>query len=319
MGIYTAPYVLSYKVKGSSMNTYLPLKAGTYHTMVQEWDRCGRSSKTPITITVKSSTASTIPLSSHVFVVMEENHSYSSVIGSSSAPYLNSLASKYAVATQYYANTHPSIGNYFMLTTGQTITNHDGTCSTISADNIVRHLLNAGKTWKSYADSLPYTGYTGCSSGNYVKRHNPFAYFSDVANSSDKSNLVPFTQFSKDLANDDLPQFSFIVPNLQHDGHDGTLQQADAWLKTNIAPLIASSTFQKDCVLIIVFDESKDSDTAHGGGHIAAVVVGPGVKHGYKSSKLYQHQNTLKTLMRMIGVQTYPGAASGAEMMSDFF
>ena len=319
MGIYTAPYVLSYKVKGASMNTYLSLKAGTYHTMVQEWDKCGGATKTPITITVKSGTATTVPLSSHVFVVVEENHSYSSVIGNSAMPYLNSLASNYAVATQYYANTHPSIGNYFMLTTGQIITNHDGTCSTISADNVVRHLLNAGKTWKSYAESLPYTGYTGCGSGDYAKRHNPFAYFSDVANSSDKSGLVPFTQFAKDLGNNSLPQFSFIVPNLQHDAHDGTLQQADAWLKTNIAPLIASSTFQKDGVLIIVFDESKDSDTAHGGGHIAAVVVGPGVKHGYKSTKLYQHQNTLKTLMKMIGVQTYPGAASGASTMTDMF
>jgi phosphatidylinositol-3-phosphatase len=321
MGIYTAPYVLSYKVKGASMNTYLPLKAGTYRTMVQEWDRCGGASKTPITITVGHSTSSSsaMPSSSHVFVVVEENHSYSSVIGNSGMPYLNSLASKYAVATQYYANTHPSIGNYFMLTTGQTITNNDSSCATIGTDNVVRHLLNAGKTWKSYADSLPYAGYTGCGSGEYAKKHNPFAFFSDVANSSDKANLVPFTQFSKDLGNNALPQFSFIVPNLQHDGHDGSLQQADAWLKSNIAPLIASSTFQKDGVLIIVFDESVDSDKAHGGGHIAAVVIGPNVKPGYKSTKMYQHQNTLKTVMQLIGVQTYPGAAGNAASMSDFF
>ncbi len=58
----------------------------------------------------------------HVFIVMEENHSYSSVIGNPSMPYLNGLANQYGLATNYFANTHPSIGNYFMLTTGQIIT-----------------------------------------------------------------------------------------------------------------------------------------------------------------------------------------------------
>src|SRR6266536_1773876 len=170
--------------------------------------------------------AGTVPNSSHVFIVVEENHSYSSVIGSPSMPYLNSLARKYALATRYYANTHPSIGNYFMLATGQIITNKDSLCSTLRQDNVVRHLLTAGKTFKAYAESLPYAGYTGCGSYPYVKRHNPLAYFSDVANSSEKYNLVSFGQFSKDLSNHTLPNYSFIVPNLQYDAHDGSLSAA---------------------------------------------------------------------------------------------
>lgn len=320
MGIYTAPYVLAYKVSGSKLNTYLTLSPGTYNTVVQEWDACG-STKTAVKITVTSgsSTTGTIPSSSHVFVVVEENHSYSQVIGSSSMPYLNSLATKYGLATQYYANTHPSIGNYFMMAAGQTITNNDSYCSTLTNDNIVRHLLYAGKTWKAYAESLPSVGYTGCGSGYYVKRHNPLAYFSDVANSSQKYNLVPFTQFSKDLTNNNLPNFSFIVPNLIHDGHDGSLSTADAWLKTNIAPLISSATFQRDGILIIVFDESVNSDSAHGGGHIACVVIGPKVKLGVRSTTLYQHQNMLKTVMKALGLSSYPGAASSAAGMTDFF
>ncbi len=320
MGIYTAPYVLAYKVSGSSLNTYLTLSAGTYNTVVQEWDACG-STKTAVTITVTggSSSTGTIPASSHVFVVVEENHSYSQVIGNSAMPYLNSLANKYGLSTQYYANTHPSIGNYFMMAAGQTITNNDSYCSTLTNDNIVRHLLTAGKTWKAYAESLPYAGYTGCGSGNYVKRHNPLAYFSDVANSSEKYNLVPFTQFSKDRANNNLPNFSFIVPNLINDAHDGSLSTADNWLKTNIAPLISSATFQKDGILIIVFDESLDTDTAHGGGHIACVVMGPKVRLGVKSTTLYQHQNLLKTIMKALGLSSFPGAASSASGMTAFF
>jgi phosphatidylinositol-3-phosphatase len=317
MGIYTAPYVLAYKISGSSLNTYLSLAPGTYNTVVQEWDKCGASSKTAVTITVKSN--SSVPASSHVFIVVEENHSYSSVIGSSSMPYLNGLASKYGLATQYYANTHPSIGNYFMLAAGQVITNNDSYCSTLTQDNVVRHLLSAGKTWKAYAESLPSVGYTGCGSYPYVKRHNPLAYFSDVANSSEKYNLVPFSKFASDLANNTLPQFSFIVPNLLHDAHDGSLATADSWLKTNIAPLLASATFQKDGILIITFDESYDTDTQHGGGRVSTIVIGPKVKLGYKSITLYQHQNTLKTLMMALGLGSFPGAASSASGMSDMF
>lgn len=183
----------------------------------------------------------------------------------------------------------------------------------------VRHLLAAGKTFKAYAESLPSVGYTGCGVYPYVKRHNPLAYFSDVANSSEKSNLVPFSKFPTDLANHTLPQYSFIVPNLLHDAHDGTLSQADSWLKTNIAPLIASATFQQGGILMITSDESTTSDVQHGGGHVAAVIIGPKVKPGYKSTTRYQHQNTLKTLMKALGLSSFPGAASGAQDMGEFF
>jgi hypothetical protein len=319
VGIYTAPYVLAYKASGARLNTYLTLAIGTYNTEVQEWDNCGGSSKTRITIAVSGGASSGVPSSSHVSIVMEENHSYSSVIGNSAMPYLNNLASKYGLATHYYANTHPSIGNYFMLTTGQIITNNDNICGTITQDNVVRHLLTAGKTWKSYAESLPYAGYTGCSAYPYAKKHNPLAFFSDVANSSEKYNLEPFSKFSSDLTNHTLPEYSFIVPNLLHDAHDGSLSAADSWLKWNIAPLIASSTFHKDGILMIVFDESLDTDTAHGGGHVVAVVIGPRILPGHKSTTFYQHSNTLKTMMRALGLTSFPGAASSSASMSDFF
>src|SRR6266446_4332070 len=151
-----------------------------------------------------------VPASRHVVLVLEENHSYSSVIGSSSMPYLNSLANKYTLATNYYANTHPSIGNYFMLTTGQKITDNDGYTGTVTA----------GKTWKSYAESLPSTGYIGGDSGLYTKHRNPFAYFSDVVNSSNqRQHLVSFSQFQTDRTNNQLPDYSFVIPNKCNDAH----------------------------------------------------------------------------------------------------
>jgi acid phosphatase len=252
-----------------------------------------------------------------VVVVVEENHGYSSVIGSSAMPYLNSLASKYGLATQFYANTHPSIGNYFMMTTGQIITNDDSYSNIVSADNIVRHLLTGGKTWKSYAENLPSVGYTGPDTGSYARKHNPLAFFSDVVNSNvQKMNLVPFTQFATDLNNNQLPDFSFIAPNLADDAHDGSLAQADAWLQSNIAPLLSNPSFQKNGLLMIVFDEAETADSTHGGGHIAMVAVGPLVKAG-QSSTLYQFPNLLKTITNYLGIDGNIGGAGTAAPMSD--
>lgn len=261
-----------------------------------------------------------VPQSDHVFVVMEENHSYNSVIGNSSMPYLNSLAQRYGLATQYYANTHPSIGNYFMLTTGQILTNNDNYTSTVTSDNLVRHFLNAGKSWKSYAEGLPSVGYTGGDTGYYLEHHNPFAYFSDVRNSSnEKLNLVPFGQFQTDLNNGQLPNFSYIVPNIMHDAHDGSLAAADQWLQQNIAPVLSSSAFQQNGLMIIVFDESADTDTTHGGGHVAMLVISPKGKSGYKSGATYQHQSTLRLIMEALGMSNFPAAAANAPDMSEFF
>jgi len=280
-----------------------------------------------------TSNAATLTLSSaqppfgHVFVVVEENTDYSSVIGTTVMPYLNTLIAKYGLATQYYANTHPSIGNYFMLTTGQILTNTDGMCPNtfpVSADNVVSELLLNGKTWKVYAEDLPAVGSLSCGSGNYVARHNPFPYFTDVQNSSvQKQNLVPFQDpnagFAHDLANNSLPDFSFIVPNLCNDAHDCSLSVADNWLKLNIDPLIRSQGFQKDGLLIIVFDESG-SDNTNGGGRVVAVLISPpSSKAAYQSSTLYQHQSVLRLMLEGVGVKTRPGAAATAPTMWEFF
>src|SRR5512142_1221648 len=118
--------------------------------------------------------------STHVILVVEENHSYGDVIGSSAMPYLNSLATQYSLATRYFANAHPSIPNYFMLTTGRIETLNDSFNGTISDNNLARVLNTAGKSWRVYAEDLPSAGYLGGDTALYVKRHDPFAYFSDV-------------------------------------------------------------------------------------------------------------------------------------------
>ena len=255
----------------------------------------------------------------HVFIVTEENTDYADVIGSPAMPYLNSLAQQYGLATQYYANTHPSIGNYFMMNVGKVITNDDDYSSIVTDDNVVRELLKAGRTWKSYAEDLPDVGYTGGDVGNYARKHNTFALLSDVVNDPTQvRRLVPFTQFATDLANGTLPNYSNIVPNLCNDGHDCSLRTADDWLRANIDPLVKSATFQLDGVLIILFDESGDDDR-NGGGRVAWVVVSPKAKRGYQSTRLYQHGSTLRLSLKQLGVTVFPNAAASAPDMDEFF
>src|SRR5258708_8977116 len=167
-----------------------------------------------------SSTPPPTALFGHVAIVVEENTNYSGV-SSSSMPYLSGLMSQYGLATQYYANTHPSIGNYLMLTTGQVLTNNDSDTPAsfpVSADNVVRELVAAGKTWKAYAESLPSIGYLGGDStsggGQYYVLHGPIAYLTDGQNNSPQhQNLVPFTHFPPQLAPRRPPTHSFPPPN----------------------------------------------------------------------------------------------------------
>jgi acid phosphatase len=263
-----------------------------------------------------------------VVLVVEENHGYEQVIGSSSMPFLNSLAQRGAVATQYYANIHPSMGNYLELTTGAMATTNDSFVGVISDDNLAREINAAGKTWKSYAEDLPSAGYLGPNVNNYKRDHNPFAYFSDVQ--SNAANLVPFTQFAADMAQGTLPNFSFVVPNLRDDAHDcpdgsllcndnDRLSRADQWLSTNIGPLLSSSQFQNNGLLLVVFDEAFQIDFRNGGGHVAFVAAGPKVKAGFQSGTFYQHQNALRTICNALALTTCPGAGATAAPQSDMF
>jgi hypothetical protein len=268
------------------------------------------------------------PAVSHVFVLVEENHSYEQVIGNNAMPYTNTLAQQYSLATQYYANAHHSLLDYFVLTVGQTVAADDSYAGTVTADNVVRALTSAGKTWKMYAEDLPNAGYLGDDVGGYAKRHNPFTYFSDVeTDGSQAANIVPFRQLATDLQNNTLPNYAMIVPNVVNDGHDcpvaacnenQRLAKVDKWVQNNIQPLI-DSTVMQDSVLIYTWDESVLSDVTNQGGHVATILIGGKIKTGYKSSTMYQHQSTLRLALKLLGVNDYPGLAATAPDMSEFF
>ncbi len=218
----------------------------------------------------------------HVFLVVLENRNYDSVIGRSSWPYLNSLAHRYALATNYTSVTHPSVGNYFELATGDTITNDDNFNSVVKVNNVVRRLVAAGRTWTSYAEDLPNTGYVGPDQGTYTRHHNVYTLLSDVAdNRSQRQHLKSFSGFASDLAAGRMTDYVYIVPNSCDDGHDCPDGQADTWLRDNIDPLIRSTLFARNSALIITFDESQTYSQSNGNGwKVPWIAIGPRAGHG---------------------------------------
>jgi acid phosphatase len=191
-------------------------------------------------------------------------------------------------------------------------------------------------TFKSYAQSLPFAGFTGLFSGAYMKRHAPLPYFTDMANSSLIKEHLPSTELAKDIANNTLPNFAFITPDGNNDMHNcganlgACFWTADQFLKNTIGPLLASPPFQPggDGLLIIWADEADlGSDNRCSatvltgcGGHILVAMIGPQVKPGYKSTTTYHHQSVLRTMLEALGTTAnFPAAANTAPDMREFF
>jgi phosphatidylinositol-3-phosphatase len=238
-----------------------------------------------------------VPRFTRVVVIVFENHEYGQIIGNPAAPSFNSLASRYALLTNYYAVAHPSLPNYVAMISGSTqgITS-DCTSCRVDALNLADSLESAHKSWKVYAEGLPSPGFTGAGSGLYAKKHVPFLYFQDVLqNPSRLRRIVPLPSFAGDLRARKLPDFSLIVPNLCHDMHYCPVSTGDAWLGTFLPSLLASPEL-KGGVVFVAFDEGVDADTAHGGGHVPVIVAGPLVRRGVRATGILDHYGLLRTI-----------------------
>jgi hypothetical protein len=253
---------------------------------------CGSSMWKPPAVAPR---AVSLPDFTHVVVVVFENHEASEIAGNPDAPTFNSLAHKYAGLTRYDAVTHPSLPNYLALVSGSTqgITS-DCTDCVVSGRNLADTLEAAGKTWKTYAEGLPSPGWTGGSSGEYAKKHDPFLYFRDVAGSRKRRDrVVPFTQLARDLEARHLPDFSLVVPNLCDDMHDCSVATGDAWLKKHVVPLVRSPELRGG-VVFVVFDEGTSDEG--GGGRVEALALGPAVRPHSAFRKATNHYGLLRTI-----------------------
>lgn len=243
----------------------------------------------------------TIPSPIHVVVVMEENHSYSEIMGSSQAPYINTLASVGAVFTHSYGVSHPSEPNYLALFSGSTHGVTTDNCPlTFSSGSLESQLLAARKTFKGYSEELPSVGSMVCSYHEYARKHVPWTDFS-TGKSTDN---LPFSYFpSSNFAS--LPTVSFVIPDLMDDMHDGSIQQGDAWLQQHLMNYVTWAR-NNNSLLIVTFDED-DSTTSN---HILTLFVGPMVKPG-KYTQTINHYNVLRTIEQMYKLP-YLGKAATA-------
>jgi hypothetical protein len=246
-----------------------------------------------------------VPRPDHVVVVVMENHSNTDVIGNSSAPYINSLADSGANFSQSYAITHPSEPNYLALFSGSTQGLTDDSCPhSYDSANLASELIANNLTFEGYSESMPYDGYTGCSSGAYARKHNPWVNFTNVPAASNLS----LTSFPSDYSQ--LPTVSFVVPNLNNDMHDGTVAQGDSWLQQHIDGYLQWAKTHNS-LLILTFDE----DDYGSGNRIPTVFAGASVTPGVYSERI-DHYDVLRTLEDAYGLP-HAGASASATPITD--
>jgi phospholipase C len=262
-----------------------------------------------------------------VIWIFMENHSYDTVIGSSEAPYINSLAGECGLATNYHNVTHPSLPNYISATSALPLgrlSPFTGDCDpTGSCTTSAESIFGQGETWRAYEESMPYNC-DRSNAGNYAVRHNPPTYYTALSDCS--THDVPFTRLSADLADNALPAFSFITPNLIDDMHDGTVADGDTWLSRNMPTILNSTEYRDDSTAVLItWDEGEGgssddcaTNTSDVGCHVATLVISPSTRAGTRSSELFNHYSLLATAEEMLGLPKLDAAASSSSMVSAF-
>jgi acid phosphatase len=242
-------------------------------------------------------------------VIVEENHSYSEIVGNSSLPYTNSLINQYGSATNWWGLSHPSEPNYLGMVSDSIWDNppdYTPQQETYAGPTVVDQMANAGIGWKAYMEDMPQP----CdltdtySPGYYDVNHNPFMYFTTIRGNSAQCNRdVPFTQFATDLADNTAPPFMFVSPSLLHDMHDGTYAQADAWLQNTMSQVLASQWYAQGGVVVITWDEGGSPSD-----QIATIVVAKD-NAGKRLSTFGNHYGLLRAIEEAYGLPLLGHAA----------
>jgi Phosphoesterase family. len=272
---------------------------------------------TPTPVPTATPPAGNLPNFSHVYVIVFENKEYSSVVGSSSAPYINSLISQYGLSTNFTAERHPSEPNYIALTSGGTQGVTDDGVYNLGVDNLFDQVTASGRTWKAYQQGNPGNCFTDSSSsavvdgvgksGSYVRKHNPaISYTSVSGNKTACANITNLAGFDPAAAN-----FEFITPNMINDMHDGTVADGDNFLKAFL-PQITSSAAFANSVVYVTFDEGTTN--VSGGGHILTLAITPNMTPGYNATAAYTHYSMLRTIEQAWGLPSLGNAASASAM-----
>ncbi len=280
------------------------------------------------------------PASGHaiktVFLILMENHNWSDIKGSPSAPYINTkLLPAASHAEKYFdnpASAHPSLPNYLWLEAGDNLgilddappsTNHQAT-----TNHLVTLLQGAGVTWRAYQEGISGTTCPITSTGKYAPKHNPMIYFDDVAGkppASTSANCIahvrPYAELSTDLTGNKVARYNFITPDLCNDMHDScapsndAILQGDTWLATEVPKIQASDAYKNGGAIFITWDESEGGEFP-----IGMIVLSPLAKgNGYSNDTKYFHSSMLRTVQEIFGVTPLIRDAANQPSLSDLF
>jgi hypothetical protein len=241
-----------------------------------------------------------------------ENHSYRSVIGTSSAPYQTALAHKCASVLRWATVGSPSLPNYLGLTGGDTFGVHDDgspRAHPVVADNLFRQVRAAGGTERSFEEDMPHPCALS-SAGRYAVKHNPAAYYADptdrAACAADDVALGTTTKgpLVDAIESDRLPSFALITPDLCDDTHDCATGVGDHWLSEWVPRLTSMPSYQSGATLVaIVYDEYTP---------IPNIILSASVRPGTQVTLSITHYSLLRLTEELLGIRTLLGAAASA-------
>ena len=277
-----------------------------------------------------SSEAVQVTVSNHiknVFVIVLENHDWSSIKGNSSAPYINdTLLVEGAHADNYQTvpGLHPSLPNYIWMEAGSQLGVRDDAEPSqhllTTSQHLVSLLRKAGITWKAYQEDIPGTDCPLTYLNRYAPKHLPMVYFADVNGGLDRnsseciSHIRPYTELARDLETNTVPAYSFITPNQCNDMHDCSIGTGDAWLSREVPKILGSRAYKERGALFITFDESAGSDVP-----IGFIAMSPLAKRGYSNKIYYTHSSMLRSVQEIFGVTPLLGDAANATSLGDLF
>src|ERR1700722_3831150 len=273
-----------------------------------------------------------------VVIIVLENADYEEGLRNKD---LADLAQQGASFSNLHALFHPSYPNYLAMVAGTDFGVHKGGSflgdrqkdfpSDGQHQTIADRLLAAGLDFKQYAEELPPGN---CSwnvvsqrvpnnAGNYTRRHVPFLSFRKVqeklcdhvigVDSSRSDNY-----FVQD-AQKGLVAYSFYSPNMNHDGHDTTLQVAGAWVKKFLDDTFPEK-LRHGTLVVVTFDESGGNED----NRIPTLFLGDMVKAANQQDpavlgRYYTHYSVLRTIEDNFGLEPLTANDRSAAPITDIW
>jgi acid phosphatase len=250
-----------------------------------------------------------------LLVFMVENHSFTQM--RAHMPFTHGLAKRYAYASDYHAISHPSLPNYLAIAGGSTFGVTDDeypSVHRIKGRSVFGQALHAGRTAKVYADGMPANCALTSGGADYVVRHNPWAYFVNERSACRKFD-VPASALAGDVRHGTLPNAGMVIPNVVHDAHDGSLAQADAWIKRRVNMIRKGADWTSGRLAIVI---TADEDDGGQGNRVLTVVASRSTAHRTVVSRRLNHYSLTRLYDDVLGVPHLRHAVKAASMTKAF-